>query len=143
YATYSSLFAEAADSKSSSCGFDAGFGYNNRRTTMLKPEIEKAIRDYTDGAARVREAGADGVEITITKGYLIHQFLNPAINRRNDAWGGDAERRFRFLQCILDAVRERIGPRFPLGIRLSGEDLMGSPPFLSLFRIPWGAGNGI
>src|SRR5439155_8455582 len=77
------------------------------------------------------------------KGYLIHQFLNPAINRRSDAWGGDADRRFHFLQRILEAVRPRIGPDFPLGIRLSGADLMRSPLPIALFRIPWGAGNGI
>ena len=143
YATYSSLFAEEVDAKSSSSGFDFAFGYYNRRAAMSKPEIDKAIRDFADAAARVQDAGADGLEITITKGYLIHQFLNPAINRRADQWGGDADRRFRFLQSILEAVRARIGRSFLLGIRLSGHDLMARPLLLALFRIPWGAGNDL
>lgn len=143
YSTYSSLFAEKADSKSSSCGFDLAFGYNNLRTRMSKPEIEKAIRDFADAAARVQDAGADGIEITITKGYLIHQFLNPAINRRNDRWGGDADRRFEFLREIIGAVRGRIGADFLLGVRLSGEDLMAKPPALALLRIPWRSGNDL
>lgn len=143
YSTYSSLFAEKADSKSSSCGFDFAFGYNNVRTRMSKPEIEKAIRDFADAAARVQDAGADGVEITITKGYLIHQFLNPAINRRTDRWGGDADRRFELLRQIIAAVRGRVGAGFLLGIRLSGEDLMAKPLALALFRLPWRSGNSL
>lgn len=143
YSTYSSLFAEKADSKSSSCGFDFAFGYNNLRTRMSKPEIEKAIRDFADAAARVQDAGADGVEITITKGYLIHQFLNPAINRRTDRWGGDADRRFELLRQIIAAIRGRVGAGFLLGIRLSGEDLMAKPLALALFRLPWRSGNSL
>lgn len=143
YATYSSLFAEEVDAKSSSSGFDFAFGYRNRRTGMSKPEIDKAIRDFADAAARVQDARADGLEITITKGYLIHQFLNPAINRRTDQWGGDADRRFNFLRRILEEVRARIGRRFLLGIRLSGEDFMARPLLLALFRTPWGAGNDL
>src|SRR5690242_18440207 len=77
YTTYMSLFPKEQDSRSSSSGFDFGFGYNNRRTAMSEAEIEKAISDFADAAGRVQAAGADGVEITATKGYLIHQFLNP------------------------------------------------------------------
>jgi len=57
YTTYSSLFPEAQDAKSSSSGFDFGFGYNNTRTMMSTAEIEQAIVDFADAAARVREAG--------------------------------------------------------------------------------------
>jgi 2,4-dienoyl-CoA reductase (NADPH2) len=143
YSAYSSLFPDALDAKSSSGGFDFAFGYNNRRRAMSKPEIEKAVRDFADAAARVRDAHADGLEITITKGYLIHQFLNPAINRRNDRWGGDADRRFEFLRQVIAAVRGRIGRDFLVGIRLSGEDLMAKPLALALLRLPWRSGNGL
>jgi 2,4-dienoyl-CoA reductase-like NADH-dependent reductase (Old Yellow Enzyme family) len=143
YTTYSSLFHEEADAKSSSGGFDLAYGYNSRRLGMSKPEIDKAIRDFADAAARVREACADGIEITITKGYLIHQFLNPAINRRNDQWGGDAERRFHFLQRVLEEVRARVGPDYLVGVRLSGEDLMARPLALALVRLPWRRGNDL
>lgn len=136
YTTYSSLFPEEVDSKSSSAGFDLGFGYNNKRTEMKVDEIEKAIGDHIDAAKRVQEAGANGVEITATKGYLIHQFLNPGINRRRDDWGGSVEKRFCFLQQIVIGVRERVGPDYLLGIRLSASDLNYSPIALSLFRWP-------
>jgi len=137
YTTYSSLFPEAQDAKSSSSGFDFGFGYNNTRTMMSTAEIEQAIVDFADAAARVREAGADGLEITATKGYLIHQFLNPGINRRKDDWGGNPDNRFRFLERIVKAVRARVGPDFLFGVRLSAADFNYSPPILSLLRHPW------
>jgi 2,4-dienoyl-CoA reductase (NADPH2) len=137
YATYTSLFPERQDSKSSWPGFDLAFGYSNWRTAMSDDEIELSIADYARAAARVQASGAYGVEITATKGYLIHQFLNPVINRRTDRWGGSADARFHFLERIVTAVRERVGRDYLLGIRLSGTDFNYSPIPLALFRIPW------
>lgn len=136
YTTYMSLFPEAQDAKSSSAGFDFGFGYNNTRTMMSHDEIEKAISDFADAAERVRASDADGLEITATKGYLIHQFLNPAINRRTDDWGGSVDKRFRFLQRIVEAVRARVGRDYLFGIRISAADYNHSPLLLSLLRFP-------
>ena len=110
YTTYMSLFAEEQDSRSASAGFDFAYGYDSRRTAMSQEEIEKAIGDFADAAARCQEARADGIEVTATKGYLIHQFLNPLVNRRTDEWGGDADRRFRFLARVVEAIRKRVGP---------------------------------
>ena len=141
YTTYSSLFAEAQDSRSSSAGFDFAFGYNNRRTMMSTEEIERAIADFADAAARVEAAGADGVEVTATKGYLIHQFLNPGINRRSDAWGGDPDRRFRLLGRVVEAIRGRVAGGYLVGIRLSAADFNYSPLQLSLLRLPWPPGS--
>ena len=143
YAAYSSLFPDRLDHRSSSGGFDFAFGYGNRRRAMSKPEVEKAIRDYADAAGRVQDAGADGLEITATKGYLIHQVLNPAINRRRDRWGGDAQRRFAFLREIIEQVRARVGRGFLVGVRLSGEDLMRRPLLLALGRLSLRAGNDL
>jgi 2,4-dienoyl-CoA reductase (NADPH2) len=139
YSTYTSLFAEHQDAKSSAAGFDLAFGYSNRRVHMSVAEIEHAIADYADAGERVRASGADGLEITATKGYLIHQFLNPAINRRTDEWGGDPDRRFLFLKKTVDAVRARVGADYLVGIRLSAADFNYSPLQLSLFRFPWAA----
>ncbi len=96
YTTYMSLFPKEQDSKSSS-GFDLGFGYNNTRTMMSNAEIEKAIIDFADAAERVNASGADGLEITATKDYLIHQFLSPGINRRSTI--GVAVRTAGFACC--------------------------------------------
>ena len=136
YTTYTSLFPEEQDAKTSSSGFDLGFGYNNTRRKMSVAEIERSIRDFADAAARVVETGADGVEITVTKGYLIHQFLNPGINGRKDEWGGNPDNRFRFLGHIVNAVRDRIGRNFLFGIRLSAADLNYRPLPLALLRWP-------
>lgn len=137
YTTYTSLFAEARDAISSSNGFDAAFGYNNTRRMLTTEEIETSIQQYVDAARRVQETGADGIEITATKGYLIHQFLNPGINRRSDEWGGDADRRFLFLKKIIEAIRAKLGRDYLLGVRLSGADYNWSPPLLALLRTPW------
>jgi len=144
YVTYSSLFPQHTDGASASSGLDVGFGYVNFRHAINEREIERAIRQYVDAAKRVQDAGADGVEITATKGYLIHQFLNPAINRRNDDWGGSPDKRFRLLRKILEDVRKAVGDEFCVGVRLSGEDLNTQPlpiasgrwpsPFLSRLR---------
>jgi 2,4-dienoyl-CoA reductase-like NADH-dependent reductase (Old Yellow Enzyme family) len=136
YATYVQLLPDRSAEASASDGFDLMLGYANRRRMMSDADIERSIDEYAVAAARVREAGADGVEITASKGYLVHQFLNPGINRRSDAWGGDEDRRFHFLERIMQAVRERIGPDFLLGIRLSGADFNSHPLVLALLRWP-------
>src|SRR5262245_53722496 len=101
YCTYTSLFADPGDAATSSPGFDLVYGYNNTRSAMSVEEIEKAIENFALAAERVTKTGADGIEITATKGYLIHQFLNPGYNRRTDEWGGNAENRFRFLEKVV------------------------------------------
>jgi len=122
YAAQVSLFPEPQDSHSSSAGFDLIYGYTDRRTAMSEEDIWQAVRDFGDAAERVQATGADGVEVTASKGYLIHQFLNPGFNRRRDAWGGSVERRFRFLDEVVREVRGRVGPDYLFGIRLAAED---------------------
>ncbi|MBK7336870.1 MAG: hypothetical protein IPJ00_12175 [Saprospirales bacterium] len=65
----------------------------------------------------MRETGADGGDHRF-KGYMIQQFLNPGINRRKDQYGGSVDNRFRFLEEVVVATRKKIGPDYPLGIRL-------------------------
>ncbi len=138
YQTQTGLFSEAADGKSSSAGFDLIYGYRTRRTAMSADEIHRSIGDFARAARRVRETGAAGLEITASKGYLIHQFLNPGINRRDDEWGGEPEQRFTFLRRIVEAVKPELGPSMLFGIRLAAEDHNHLP--LNL-RWPSGEGN--
>lgn len=137
YVTYSSLFPEIDDGLSSSGGMDLAFGYTNRRIAMTEQQIQTSIREHADAARRAREAGADGIEITVGKGYLIHQFLNPAINRRTDDWGGNVAARGRFLHEILAAVRAEVGRDYLVGLRFSASDFNGSPALLGIGRLPW------
>jgi len=120
--TQMSLLPEAVDHRSASDGFDLVFGYGNRYHAMSLDEIQDVVASFGAAARRVREAGCDGVEVTASKGYLIHQFLNPATNRRTDRYGGSPERRFQLLKEIVEAVRRAVGDDYLFGIRLSAAD---------------------
>lgn len=85
---------------------------------MTEKEIARVVEAYGHAAARARDAGLDGVQIHAAHGYLVSQFLTPSTNRREDAWGGDAERRRRFLTAVLDAVRRHAGDDYPLWVKL-------------------------
>ncbi|MBV9718598.1 MAG: FAD-dependent oxidoreductase [Candidatus Eremiobacteraeota bacterium] len=92
--------------------------------SLDEAEIESTIEDFALGAARAREFGYDAVEVMGSEGYLINQFLSPLTNRRDDAWGGDLERRMRFARAVVRAIRRRAGHDFPVIFRMSGADLM-------------------
>ena len=87
----------------------------------LTPEdVDTLCGLYADAAERARAAGFDGAEIHAGHGYLIASFLSPASNQRSDAFGGPLENRARLLLRVIAAVRERVGPDFPLWCRLDG-----------------------
>ncbi|MFO1297857.1 MAG: hypothetical protein U1F25_16250 [Rubrivivax sp.] len=121
--THTSLLAEPADGLSASAGFDFIYGYRNRTSPMTREEIARTVQQFADAARRVRATGADGVEVTASKGYLIHQFLNPATNRRRDEYGGSAKKRFRLLEEVVNAVRKAVGDDYLFGVRLSARRL--------------------
>jgi 2,4-dienoyl-CoA reductase-like NADH-dependent reductase (Old Yellow Enzyme family) len=122
YHTQTSLFSQPQDQLSSSRGFDFFFGYRSMHSEMSTERIERSVAEFGQAARRVRETGADGVEITASKGYLIHQFLNPAINRRTDRYGGTMAKRFQFLREVMTEVRRQVGPDFLVGVRISARD---------------------
>ena len=84
---------------------------------MGTAEIAEARAAYRAGAAHVRAAGFDGVELKVGHDGLLRTFLSPFYNRREDEYGGTPERRLRFVVETLAAVRDEVGPDFPLGIR--------------------------
>ncbi|MGA4668662.1 NADH:flavin oxidoreductase [Propionibacteriaceae bacterium Y1923] len=147
YHTQTSLFSQRTDAASASSGFDLLFGYRNWRHPLSTGEIEQVVANFAQAAVRVREIGCDGVEVTASKGYLIHQFLNPGINRRTDRYGGSHGARFQLLAEIVTAIREAVGPDFLFGVRLSARDYnhvplnLRLPPTLPLRH--WWFGNGI
>jgi 2,4-dienoyl-CoA reductase (NADPH2) len=87
-------------------------------------EIGKIEDKYAEAAWRAKEAGFQLVSLHCTHGYLIEQFLSPVSNKRRDTYGGDAERRFRFLAEIIQKVKDKVGNDFPLMCRISGEELV-------------------
>ena len=85
-------------------------------------EVEKVIADFAAAAARAKRAGFDGIHLHSGNGYLLSQFNSPYANRRNDRWGGDAEKRNRFIVEVFRAVRQATGSDFPITARLGLAD---------------------
>ena len=145
--THTSLFRQPEDAKSCSTMFDFAYGYQNRMIKMTTEEIEETVFNFAEAGRRVRETGADGLEITASKGYIIHQFLNPGINSRKDKYGGSFDKRFQLLEEIIRATRKKTGNDFPIGIRLSSSDYNYLPLNLRLpVRFPlknWYFGNTV
>ncbi len=81
-------------------------------------EIAGLVQDYVTASRNAVDAGLDGVEIHAANGYLLHQFLDPTINLREDAYGGSAENRARLVVEVVTAVAEAIGAE-RVGLRLS------------------------
>jgi 2,4-dienoyl-CoA reductase-like NADH-dependent reductase (Old Yellow Enzyme family) len=85
-------------------------------------EIEALIDAFAQAARRAKQAGFDGVQLHAAHGYLINQFHSPFVNRRQDAWGGRLENRARFLIRVCRAVREQVGPDYPVLIKFGIQD---------------------
>jgi len=89
---------------------------------LTKNEIEELVRSFASAAKRAVAAGFDLVEIHAAHGYLIHQFLSPISNQRDDEYGGSFENRTRFILDIARAVRNAIPESMPLFTRISASD---------------------
>ena len=91
---------------------------------MELSEIKETIAAFATAAGRVKKAGFDAVEILSGTGYLISEFLSPLTNQRTDEYGGSLENRMRFGLEVAQAVRDEVGPGFPLIVRMNGNDFM-------------------
>jgi len=86
------------------------------------PEIREIAAAFGAAAARAREAGFDAVEVHAAHGFLLSEFLSPLTNRRTDSFGGCLENRWRAHLLVLEEVRRRVGPTFPVFVRLGAHD---------------------
>ncbi|WP_413903701.1 NADH:flavin oxidoreductase/NADH oxidase family protein [Candidatus Skiveiella danica] len=87
-------------------------------------DIQDIIGRYAQTAALVKEAGLDGVQVHSAHGYLLSQFLSPRTNRRQDRWGGSLANRARLLLEVIRAVRARVGPAYPISVKLNSSDFV-------------------
>ncbi|MFT3975139.1 MAG: NADH:flavin oxidoreductase [Amaricoccus sp.] len=88
-------------------------------------DIARIIEDYTDAAERMHAAGVDGIEFE-AYGHLMDQFWSPLTNELDAPYGGSLENRLRFTFDVLRSIRARVGDRFLIGIRHTGdEDIAG------------------
>jgi 2,4-dienoyl-CoA reductase-like NADH-dependent reductase (Old Yellow Enzyme family) len=89
---------------------------------MTRAQIGEVVDAFARAARRAREAELDGIEVHGCNGYLITQFLSPAINDRDDEYGGSLENRARFPLEVVRAIRAEIGPDFHLQFKISAVD---------------------
>jgi 2,4-dienoyl-CoA reductase-like NADH-dependent reductase (Old Yellow Enzyme family) len=85
-------------------------------------EIKQTVRDFADAARRSLEAGFEVIELHMAHGYLVHQFLSPLSNERQDEYGGALINRMRFALEVASAVRAVWPDRLPLFVRISATD---------------------
>lgn len=86
-------------------------------------DIDRIVGQYVAAARRCQEAGLDGVELQ-AYGHLMDGFLSPTTNHRNDAWGGDPQRRLAFGLRVVREIRAAVGERFVLGLRMSMDECL-------------------
>ncbi len=85
-------------------------------------DLERIVRAFTQAAVRADQAGYDVIQILGAHGYLLHQFLSPLTNLRDDDYGGDERGRTRLLKRVMSSVRSVWPAHKPLGLRISGTD---------------------
>jgi 2,4-dienoyl-CoA reductase-like NADH-dependent reductase (Old Yellow Enzyme family) len=84
--------------------------------------LRKVVDDFAAAAQRAVRAGCDGIELHMAHGYLLHQFLSPLANQRDDAYGGSLENRMRLPLEVFDAVRAALPAATPVWVRVSATD---------------------
>ena len=88
---------------------------------MESHDFQRVIHHFADAAGRCQEGGFDGIEL-LSHSHLLGQFLSPAINNRTDEYGGDLHNRLRFTLEVLEAIRDRVGDQFIVGMRVTGDE---------------------
>ena len=84
-------------------------------------DIDRIVADYGAAAARMEEAGLDGIEFD-AYGHLPDQFWSPATNKRDDEYGGSLDNRLRFTFRVMDSIRRSTRPEFIVGIRMVADE---------------------
>jgi len=103
----------------SALAFDAGSPVPD---ALDEAGIKKVVADFAAATRRALDAGFRLIEIHAAHGYLLHQFLSPLANQRDDRYGGSFENRIRLTLEVIDAVRAALPERLPLWLRISATD---------------------
>ncbi len=95
---------------------------DNAPLAMTREQMHQVRDAFAQAARRAARLGIDAVQIHAAHGYLLHEFLSPLSNRRDDDYGGSLENRLRFPLEVFDAVRAAFPAERPVSVRLSGTD---------------------
>jgi 2,4-dienoyl-CoA reductase-like NADH-dependent reductase (Old Yellow Enzyme family)/thioredoxin reductase len=109
--------------------------------------IQQLVKQFGDGAHRAYQAGFELIEIHGAHGYLVNQFLSGFSNIRQDKYGGTVAARARFAKEIVEEVRGRLGPEYPISFKISSEEHVDggltTPESIEILKILVGAGIDI
>jgi len=89
-----------------------------------KDDITAIVAAFVEAAGRAKEAGFDAIQIHAAHGYLFSQFLSPAFNKRIDEYGGSLENRARLLLEVVKNIRQAVGSKYPVFVKLNSEDFL-------------------
>ncbi|HEY7730696.1 MAG TPA: hypothetical protein VH950_07310, partial [Gaiellaceae bacterium] len=98
--------------------------YGETPKAMEAEDIREVVEWWGRSAELTREGGFDGTEVHISHSYLLHQFLSPLYNKREDEYGGSFENRLRFAREVIEEVRVRAGDDWVVGVRISLSDFI-------------------
>jgi 2,4-dienoyl-CoA reductase-like NADH-dependent reductase (Old Yellow Enzyme family) len=93
-------------------------GTKTKSRKMSEDDIERTILDFVRAVARSKKAGADGAQVHCAHGFLLSEFISPFLNRREDDWGGDTERRTRIVVEILRRAKKE-SPDYPIAAKMN------------------------
>lgn len=102
----------------------ADLAYKNTPAEMTVQDIRLVQDAFAAAALRAKKAGFDGVQMHVAHGYLLSKFLTPYYNRRSDDYGGTIENRARMVLETYQLIRERVGPDYPILVKINGDDFM-------------------
>jgi 2,4-dienoyl-CoA reductase (NADPH2) len=97
--------------------------HNEMPRELTVSEIEEIVDKFASAAVRAQKAGFDGVDINSASSHLLHNFLSPFWNRRQDSYGGSLENRARFVTQIIREIKKRLGRDFPVSICINGMEI--------------------
>ena len=95
---------------------------DNAPSAMTHQDMQDVREAFAAAARRSARLGIDAIQIHVAHGYLLHQFLSPLSNQRDDQYGGSLENRLRFPLEVFDAVRAAFPAERPVSVRVSGTD---------------------
>jgi 2,4-dienoyl-CoA reductase-like NADH-dependent reductase (Old Yellow Enzyme family) len=91
---------------------------------MTQTDIKRLVEAYTAAAVRSASCGFDGIMLHGCHGYGLHQFLSPAWNKRGDSYGGSVQNRYRVVGEIMESIKGKMRPGFPIIFKLSAQDFV-------------------